>query len=446
MRVWIVNPFDNLPLEGTRPQRYWLMARAFARAGHDVVLWTSDFSHARKAKRVFVGEGMAERIPDSGFQISDPGGVISDPGGGISGRCGFRLVLVPTPGYPRNVCLRRIWSHRAFARRWRAMAEGEPAPDVLVASLPPLALGTAALAYRAAHPGVRLVVDVQDAWPETFEQVAPRWLLVPLRRVAGRIYRGADAITGVAERYVALARSYGATAPMDVFPLGIEMPARFMRTGDRCAPEEVEPRTGDRCAPEEEEARAGGRRTTQVCGADGRTLRLAYAGTMGTSYDLGTLVDVVKGGADLALDLAGTGPDEARLRARAGDCPRIRFHGYLGEDALRALLASGDAGVIPTYDASCVGVPGKLADYLAAGLPALNALHGETERLLAEHGAGFTYQAGDAASLRDAVARLRAADRTTLRAGAAALATRFDADRVYGGYAAWVEAHVVASA
>ena len=33
MRVWIVNPFDNLPLEGTRPQRYWLMARAFARAG-----------------------------------------------------------------------------------------------------------------------------------------------------------------------------------------------------------------------------------------------------------------------------------------------------------------------------------------------------------------------------------------------------------------------------
>lgn len=34
MTVWIVNPFDNLPVEGYRPQRYWLMARAFARAGH----------------------------------------------------------------------------------------------------------------------------------------------------------------------------------------------------------------------------------------------------------------------------------------------------------------------------------------------------------------------------------------------------------------------------
>ena len=32
MTVWIVNPFDNLPPEGYRPQRYWLMSRAFAEA------------------------------------------------------------------------------------------------------------------------------------------------------------------------------------------------------------------------------------------------------------------------------------------------------------------------------------------------------------------------------------------------------------------------------
>ena len=53
MTVWIVNPFDNLPPEGYRPQRYWLMARAFARAGHRVTYWSSDFSHAHKAPRKF---------------------------------------------------------------------------------------------------------------------------------------------------------------------------------------------------------------------------------------------------------------------------------------------------------------------------------------------------------------------------------------------------------
>ena len=49
MNIWIINPFDNLPVEGYRPQRYWLMSEAFARAGHAVTLWTQDWSHARKA-------------------------------------------------------------------------------------------------------------------------------------------------------------------------------------------------------------------------------------------------------------------------------------------------------------------------------------------------------------------------------------------------------------
>ena len=172
---------------------------------------------------------------------------------------------------------------------------------------------------------------------------------------------------------------------------------------------------------------------------------MVYAGNMGKSYDLATLVETVKGEAGISLDLAGTGPDEARLRDLAEDSPRIRFHGYLGAADLRDLLVSCDAGVIPMFDASCVGVPGKLADYAAAGLPVLNSLHGETEGLLASHGAGFTYQAGDGASLRDAVTRLRSADASALRAGARALASYFDADRVYGGYVAWVEGLATAS-
>ena len=51
MTVWIEAPFDSLPMEGYRKQRYWLMAEAFVRAGHRVVYWTSDFSHARKESR-----------------------------------------------------------------------------------------------------------------------------------------------------------------------------------------------------------------------------------------------------------------------------------------------------------------------------------------------------------------------------------------------------------
>ena len=376
MNVWIANPFDNLPPEGARPQRYWLMARAFARAGHRVTLWSSDFSHARKAPRALV---------DGARWEGD----------------GFRLVLVPTPPYPRNVCLRRILSHRAFARNLRTLAELEPQrPDLVIASLPPLA-SAAALADFCRARGIAFVVDVMDAWPENFARVVPRWTLAPLRARARRIYRSAQGVSGVATRYIDLAKSYGAQCPTHLAYHGIEL----------TPPPPVH--------------------------AEGGAFRLVYAGTMGKSYDLETVIDAVREMSDVELELAGAGPKEAALRVRAEGCARIFFHGYLGDEELRALLARADAGLVPMFDESCVGVPYKLADYAAAGVPVVNTLHGETERLLAKYGAGVTCVAGDMRALCAAVADLRARDAAALRAGALSIARLFDAEAVYSDYVAW---------
>ena len=87
MTVWIENPFDNLPAEGFRPQRYWLMAEAFAKAGHNVTLWTSDFSHAKKAPRIL-------------SKVEAP----------------FRLKLIKTPPYSGNVSFKRIAGGRTRSR------------------------------------------------------------------------------------------------------------------------------------------------------------------------------------------------------------------------------------------------------------------------------------------------------------------------------------------
>ena len=373
MTVWIVNPFDNLPPEGYRPQRYWLMARAFAQAGHRVTYWTSDFSHAHKAPRQFKEEVAPE---------------------------GFRLELMPTKPYPTNICLRRIWSHRALARTWRQLAEAAAErPDVVVASLPPLSLADAARAF-CRKVGARFVADIQDAWPETFYRVAPAWLFVPLRATARRIYRAADAITAVATRYLDLAKSYGATSPFHLCHLGIDLPPQPLNTS-----------------------------TSQP-------LRLLYLGAMGKSYDLETVIDAVKETNDAELDLAGTGPKEAALRARAADCPRIRFHGYLDATALQALFARAHAGVIPMFSDSCVGVPNKLADYAAAGLRVVNSLPGETADLISRFAAGTFYTAGDVASFKSALADLR---RPAPDFAPAAFRDAFDARRLYAAYVDFIQ-------
>lgn len=183
MTVWIQNPFDNLPCEGYRKQRYWLMAEAFVRAGHSVVLWTSDFSHGAKAPR----------------KILDPD---------LAQRCGFTLRLIPTRPYAHNIGLDRILSHRAYARTWFRLALSQPSqPSLIISSTPTLSAAAAALRLGR-HFGAKVAVDVMDAWPETFVRLAPcglRWLasllLFPLTRMARRLYREADFVTGVCERY-----------------------------------------------------------------------------------------------------------------------------------------------------------------------------------------------------------------------------------------------------
>lgn len=163
-------------------------------------------------------------------------------------------------------------------------------------------------------------------------------------------------------------------------------------------------------------------------------IRIAYIGNMSLSYDLATAIDAVKAAEDLSLDLAGAGPDEESLRARAADCGRIRFHGYLPDGEMREMLAQADVGLVPMFDDSCVGVPYKLADYAAAGLPVASSLHGETEELLAKYGAGATYRAKDPAALAGAVRAARG-----MRDGAAGLAEEFAAETLYKRYVAFVE-------
>ncbi len=347
VRVWIVNPFDNLPQEGTRPQRYWLMARAFVQAGHEVVYWTSDFSHTRKQKRVL--EGFASDV----HEFEDEG---------------IHVKLIPTKPYAKNVCLKRIWSHTKLATAFAKLAKIEQRkPQLVVASTPPLGLCHAAMTF-AKKSDAKFICDIQDAWPETFERVVPGFMLAGLRETAKRLYCGADAITATGSLYTELAASYGSLAPAFVFGPAIEMRPPPVRSTE-----------------------------------DERKLKLAYCGNMSLSYDLATLIKVVKELPDATLDLAGEGPSRSYLEELAADCDRIRFHGYLSEGELAQMLDGCTVGVIPMFPESCVAVPGKLADYAAARLRVVECLGGECATMVDLHAAGTHYEVRNPESLKVAL-------------------------------------------
>lgn len=366
MTVWVQSPFDNLPAEGFRKQRYWLMAEAFAAAGHSVVYFTTDFNHGTKARRNLSGPADA---------------------------CGIRTVSVRTPPYRGNVSLARIWSHVSYARRLeKAALEAADAfgrPGLVVSATPTLGAATAMMGL-ARRFGAKFALDVQDAWPETFRRLLPRHsgaageaLLLPMRLAARRLYRGADVVTGVSERY----RSVCGRPDYRLFYHGIEEPSASPVDG--AGPARGRPRT-----------------------------RLVYAGNLGEGYDLETVIEAVARDPRLTLDIAGRGPKEDRLRNLAARSDtlagRVAFHGYLPSDRLAALLADRDIGVIPMRDDSWVGLPYKLGDYLAAGLPVASSLHGECGDLIEREGLGATYDFGSPDSAAKAIRSLSDHEATTL--------------------------------
>ena len=389
MTVWIQNPFDNLPCEGYRKQRYWLMAEAFVRAGHSVVLWTSDFSHGAKAPRKLLDPDLAQR-------------------------CGFTLRLIPTRPYAHNVGLARILSHRAYARTWFRLAieqseQSNNSPSLIISSTPTLSAAATALKLGR-HFGAKVVIDVMDAWPETFVRLAPhglQWLaallLSPLTRLSRRLYREADFVTGVCERYRSL------TGRPDYYLAyhGVQITTPPANT--------TTPPTN---TTNPSSLKIGNCQSTIE-----PKIRLVYAGHVGKTYDLKTVFRAIEENEDFTLDLAGrwTGPVPAR----------VTVHGYLGQDELQKLLASCDVGIIPMNPDSWVGVPYKFCDYAQAGLRIVSSLGGESAALLERYACGVSYRPGDSRSLANAIRAAARLDRTAARKLCAEV---LDANLIYPAY------------
>ena len=132
--------------------------------------------------------------------------------------------------------------------------------------------------------------------------------------------------------------------------------------------------------------------------------------------------------AGVPLVIAGTGPDEGRLRELASGAD-VRFTGLLGPDALAELRGNAAVVLAPSrWEEPC---PYSVLEALAAGVPVLAADRGGLPELVGEDA---TLPATDPSAWSDALAALWHNPGLRAERGAAALArahTRFGEDRFY---------------
>lgn len=409
MNIWLISPYGPIPGEGWRDYRFKIVGDFLVEAGHDVLWWTPNFSHHFKR---FRSEGWDDRL--------------------LSPR--FRLRLVPTTPYSRNIGLGRLRYEALFAWRVYRRALCEQPPECVVVTDPPQAVGWLGVKL-ARRFGASLVIDVMDLWPELFVMAVSGWargparfLCSPLRSLRSYNYRQADALTSLCETYrlVALeqSRRHPPAPSVTVFNgINVERFRALMKAPspllDGVVPEEKGP--GEVWA--------------------------VFAGTLGQNYDVETLLraSVLLGerASQAKILVAGEGPLLLHVRQFVRDhvSGNVTYVGKIPPEALPALYAKCDIGLCAYGQGSNVAMPDKAYDYMAAGLAIVSSLKGELECLLRTRRIGIQYAAGDARSLAASL-ELLAGDgslRSELAQNSYECAAQFDRRIQYSQFVAVVE-------
>jgi len=408
VHVWLVNPFDPLPGGDEQLGRYAYLAKMLRDAGHDVTWWSSNFSH--RFKRYLDVSPIQREAKTQGLKVR----------------------LVPTLAYQGNVSLRRLWSHRVYARRFRRLAENCSRPDLILASSPPLetACDAAELGRRWHVP---TVIDIQDQWPDTFVRAIPkalqklsRLILKPWYNLERRAYKETDAIAGVAQGYVDHGLAVGGDKQHSgVFPIGVDL------------------------ADMDEATRRGAARYAERWTKPDGQIWMIYSGSLSYSYDFLTIIQAAalskkRFGDRVRFIMTGRGElaERARDIVEQEHLDNVTLCGFLEYDEWAYLISQADAGFNACIPEVLIYMPNKIFFYMAAGLALLNTIPGQCADLVSEHGSGINYEAGNVNACLSAISELvESPDRLrAMRRASRKLAEEvFDRRIVYARFVAFLD-------
>ncbi|GAA3893246.1 hypothetical protein GCM10022228_00420 [Halomonas cibimaris] len=225
----------------------------------------------------------------------------------------------------------------------------------------------------------KLIIDVQDVWPESisaafpFVKNFPLWM-IPYTSRADFCYKGADALVAVSKTYLDRA--------MLVCDIPVGAVVYIGSDSDKIE-------------------------SAQVLNLDERKLKLVYIGSLGHSYDIKTVVlavnEMIEAGLPVELHIFGGGHQESELKAVAGQ--DINFHGYVDYDRMISFVKSCDLGVNALKASAPQSITNKLSDYFSVGIPMLNSQATEELHTLYEGYPHVNYTAGSVDSCKAAIAR-----------------------------------------
>lgn len=302
---------------------------------------------------------------------------------------GISILRLPVFPSHDESALRRTASYLTFGASAALLAPLQITPPDVIYVYNLITLGLASRLARWLH-GCRIVLDVQDIWPESVSSagmIKNRWLLRPLGQWCDWEYRRVDHLTvlspGFKHRLVDRGVSEG---QVDVIY-------------NWC--DETKPNM------DEEERR----RLRKAHGFEGR-INILFAGNIGKAQALevalAAAVALRHRQPRVLFTFLGDGLDVERLKALAHGMENVQFLPRCGRPEAMRLISIADAMLVHIKDDPlfAITIPSKTQACMYAGKPILMGVRGDAADLIRKSAAGIVFQPENADSLVAAVEAL----------------------------------------
>lgn len=337
----------------------------------------------------FKGLTFARALRDAGHEVQVLTGFPNYPGGRIYSGYRIRPVqretvdnvsVVRVPLYPSHgdSAIGRALNYLSFAAATSILGPFfVRRPDVVYVYQPPATAAMAALIFKALFRA-RVIVDVQDLWPDTLAatgMISNKGVLAVVRAWCRLVYRAADHVIVLSQGF-------------------------RRRLVDRKVPDRKISVVLNWAGDEMESSPPAVTSLRQRVGLPSDAVVVLYAGNIGRAQNLSALLPAMANpavrAAGLYLVLMGGGleyrPVERQI-ASSG-LANVKMLSSVPKAEAQALIREADGLLVhlrsdPLF---AITIPSKVQSYLNAGVPILAGVSGEARELIESAGAGMAFE------------------------------------------------------
>lgn len=348
------------------PSRFYYIANKFVEAGYEVDIITSNFQHFRKTYRDL------DKIGKQNYP--------------------FNIFFVEVPKYKKNIDLRRVYSNVvAKIQILKFLKEKGKNYDAIYCTIPANNIAAGVSEYCISKK-IPFIVDIEDLWPEAMSMifkisVLNKMLFYSFKRDAEIVYKNADAVIGTSNEYTERAfRNRKRSIPYKTVYAGCDLD-KYDRSVKKYFPE---------------------------INKNENEFWVSYAGSIGTSYDISTLVEAAtklerKGYSLIKVIIMGTGPllEDIRDLITKLHNSNIQLRGYTDYPIMATYLWKSDVVINSFVKGAPQSIVNKIGDYLASKSAIINTLENfEFMSMVTDNKIGINIEPENSKALENAILEL----------------------------------------